>query len=169
MTKQRKSHHISGRDFERIILGDHETLSFEIRLNSSFDACFANAVMAWPKGHDPDHPTDDWLIAIRDGVSHALGLPVSLYNCKDLPIDILHSTDLLIVSWQTRSFITVDLTLDEAGDSKADVKFLYRHYKRTKEIDRFCDLVAIFLKENQNRITPEMMALVDKKILPKGN
>jgi len=162
MTKQRKSRHISGRDFERIILGDHETLSFEIKLNSSFDACFANAIMAQPKGHDPDHPTDDWLIAIRDGVSRALGQSVSLYNCRDLPIDILHSTDLLIVSWQTRSFITVDLTLDETGDSKADVKFLYRHYKRNKEIDRFCNLVATFLRENQNRITQEMLVLTGR-------
>ena len=159
---------LSGRDLEDLFFGKHDTLHFEINVNSSFEACFVNAVMAQPKGHDPDEPTDKWLVIIKEKLCRMLGSPVSLYNCRDLPIDILHSTDLLVVSWPLKSFVTVDITLDEKGSSKADTKFLFEDF-RSAGMDRFCQKVADFLRANPDRIGPDILELMSKSPLQRCN
>ena len=168
MRREQKKRSISGHGFERLVLGKHEMQKFQINLNSSFGACFANAVMAQPKDHDPNQPTNKWLVVMRNEISRFLDSSVSLYICVELPIDILHSTDLLIVSWQHKSFVTVDLTTFEAGDSKADVKFVPRDLQLAN-MEVFCGLVANKIRESQNRISPEMMALIPKSSVTQAN
>jgi len=163
VTHKRREKKISGHGFERLVLGKHEMQKFQINLNSSFAACFANAVMAQPKDHDPEEPTNKWLMVIRNGISKFLGSPVSMYICTELPIDFLHSTDLLVVSWQHKSFVTVDLTTFEAGPSKADIKFVPRDLQ-SDSMEIFCGLVANMLRGSENRITAEMLALIPKNL-----
>jgi hypothetical protein len=152
----------SGHLFEDFVLGKHEMQKFPSILNSSDDALFANAVMAQPKDHDPDEPTEKWLVIMLNKISRSFGSRVSLYICNGLPIDLQRSTDLMVVSWEFGSFVTVDLTLDRGGESKADIKFLQSDL-RPEQMDKFCLKVAELLEQNENRITPEMLALVGRK------
>ncbi len=167
--KRAKGRHFSsGHDFEDFVLGKHEMQTFPSILNSSFEALFANAVLAQPKDHDPDQPTDKWLVIMQNRVSKLLVSHVSLYICTKLPIDLQRSTDLMIVSWEKKSFVTVDLTLLKDGESRADIKFLQTDL-RIEQMKKFCSVVAEMLEQNKNRITPEMLALIPHSLAQQCN
>lgn len=164
--KRRKSHHITGKDFEREILGFHEMQEFPLKRGDfTLEVCLINAVLAQPKNHDPYNPTDKWLVAIKNGVEKILESNILVYVCVDLPVDFLKSTDMFVVSMGHRSFVTVDLTTYPESDSKADAKFTPLD-KIPERFTIFCTRLAGDLLKNTNRMTERMFQTILHNKLP---
>ena len=151
-----------GRLWEEFVMGSHEVQFFPVNLYSSFEANFVNVVEAQPKDYDPQNPLEQQvLLEMKELVEKIFGAEIYLYLCVGLPIDF-HGTDLLVVSWTTKSYVVIDLTTNPLKSYKADVLFTPRDWNNSTRMEEFCRNVSLLLEQNPDRISEEALVLLKK-------